>query len=766
MNKKGDELALAERIFQDEVSRERRFNIVYVVPHSRRDEGHETIFLAYWHGVLLNSDELQRCLMLPFDVRELKASRKGIVFARVMGMISPTIMPITIESLVENPTAMSVYPFRVMVSNDNTYEEVSRFLEGQAGQWLHVSTSSKATDEEKNTTPGRFEAYVIGRIGHLSTKSKVSSAFVEAVLEVMEPARPPRKRMQFPGFAHGITRSNELAAQALGLEVFLEKALRPEISEQYVPAVIKSCKAILGLRRKLYPKAYVRNHLCIAAEPIIWRLYAADVDKDMFAGVDDERQVVLAALAFIKMIRKAEGYVKTLDDKSGAFTEYVKNAGLASAVVHMYDSEMQLFNTNLAVMHACTLTPVLRLSPVINKVRGDLINLAKCARGNNPHVAFKMAKLTVGLQDKMRSLVGMHYLKFLESELHEFAGVSLVSDVPLEWLPLRGLPLALRCDVSRAPATPGNLLLMVSHRPQYVDVAISDFDEILVVRSFSNTDKLRGVLEAALRLMSESDPNYPRYRIVDVKSVDEFLDAVNGYHGALMIFDGHGTLDDRSAVGSIIVGGVAVDVWEYREQLKLPPIVLLSACDTLPIDGGHGSTANGLLALGAVTVLGTLLPVNAARSASFIARLLLRIAYYLPLMVNNFSHMPWRSFLSGMLRMTFCNEMVDAIIKETGLLKAEDLPDIQFVANQAINSMSPDWYEQIIAEIVKRSGCRQKDVIERCRFWGAMVDTLKYVQLGRPDLIRLRRWTAQEAVVKIAESKGLSLAQVLEMQTS
>jgi CHAT domain-containing protein len=65
-----------------------------------------------------------------------------------------------------------------------------------------------------------------------------------------------------------------------------------------------------------------------------------------------------------------------------------------------------------------------------------------------------------------------------------------------------------------------------------------------------------------------------------------------------MIFDGHGSHNPDNQTSPIVVGGSSMDVWLYRNELKVPPIIVLSACDTAPLDGAHGSTAVGFLNAG------------------------------------------------------------------------------------------------------------------------------------------------------------------------
>lgn len=61
---------------------------------------------------------------------------------------------------------------------------------------------------------------------------------------------------------------------------------------------------------------------------------------------------------------------------------------------------------------------------------------------------------------------------------------------------------------------------------------------------------------------------YPKYKFIDVNTVDQFIEVVNGFNGALMIFDGHGTVKKDQSVGTIIIGGTPIDVWACETLFK------------------------------------------------------------------------------------------------------------------------------------------------------------------------------------------------------
>ncbi|WP_152618100.1 hypothetical protein [Pseudomonas fluorescens] len=760
-----ENLDLVRRIFFEEHARYPRYRIQYYIPHFGEDCDSASMFMAYWPGVLFSVDLLELSLMLPFDIRELKSKRASVVISRVAGITSPTIIPITIESLKDNVKTFSAATFKCILSNDRTYNAINEFLAGNGDEWLHISTSSSADEETRNLSRDRFCQYIVKRTAKLLESGDVNSIFSSSIDELLSPKRPPWSRLQFPGYAHGITRPNEMIAASLGSEIILDKALGIHRISDYVPAVTKSCKAIMSLRRKLSADVPNENEICLTTEPILWHLYKANVDKELFSGLDENKNVINALRRLVKSIRKPGGYAKlNLADNERELDELLDNK-VVSSFLRAYQMELRAFGVSLTILNAPEVTPVLRMESRINGIKGDLINLAACARGNNPHLKFKTCKLALNIQNKMKSLMAPEYSALIHNALSEFSGVNLLSDIPLEWLPVRGLPLSLRCDVSRISATPGNLSMQQCLRSQYVNIAAADFEEILIVRSFDKDDKIRTVLEDVLCKLSEAHENYPKYKIVDVNDVDQFLAAINNFNGALMVFDGHGTLTESAGVGSIVIGAETIDIWALRGSVRMPPIVLLSACDTLPLDGGHGSSANGMLALGAITVLGTVLPVDSARSAIFIGRLLHRIQEFLPIVVKRSSYMPWRSFMSGMLRMTYCTELIISLIEDAKIISFADYSRIQMKANLAINSLDPNWYDEFISEVSICSGLERHVVLNKCQFWGALVDTLKYIQLGRPEKIKLRSMSINDAIGVLMQEKSIPLETIPTMET-
>ncbi|WP_289508520.1 CHAT domain-containing protein [Pseudoalteromonas sp. S558] len=95
------------------------------------------------------------------------------------------------------------------------------------------------------------------------------------------------------------------------------------------------------------------------------------------------------------------------------------------------------------------------------------------------------------------------------------------------------------------------------------------------------------------------------------------------------MFDLHGGHSEKG-VGTIKLKDEIVTVYDLVGEVKMSPIVILSSCDTSPIDRNHNTTSNAFFLAGAKTVLASALPLTSHEASIFITRLLLRVKHYLP----------------------------------------------------------------------------------------------------------------------------------------
>ncbi|PLT19467.1 hypothetical protein CXP34_05740 [Ralstonia mannitolilytica] len=655
----------------------------------------------------------------------------------------PMVMPIQLDAMAEVADFLGT-PFRVYITTDeavaNAVDEMQKSSEHPL---LHFSKiPGKARLPLSAASVARICLYVRTVLKYLATKPSWSD-FVHVARHAIRGTslRRPVKH-PLPRGLHNVVLPNELALVAFGRR--LDTADR--ISEPLVVTAVVN------------PNRYVER-ICLSADAVAEerrRLMAL-----MSFGVTDYRLIVATAGAYWgifkrwrEMIRDAapelkEGVAHALaavvQGKSYFDTMPVDDQGkpvLEAAYVQIAKiraKDMSTFTAALTMLSTKSLAPVLRLEPKLNEARGAIKLLAHCVRSEARHqYDWKVSRLVRALGTQMRSLIHQDFLSRMEAPEQDgkIEGMKFVSDLPLELLPSAGMPLGLRFDASRVAAVPGNILIQQC-MGRHCRLTAGDFDEILVIRSFKDTDPLKDVFWDAVDSVRTAQGKLRiRYRFVDVQSTDEFVAALNGYDGAVLIFDGHGKYDGEHGIGSLVLGGEVLDAWSIRGRCRIPPIVMFSACDSYPIDGSHSSVAMAALALGATAVLGTMFPIGAVEAAVFNARLALRIQEYIPLALEaaHLSSITWRTVVSGMLRMHHTQEILRRLMSPTLIgLTADEVAAIQLAANTAINFQQADWYAIFEREVANRSGRSMDSVRDLISKHAGLTDAMKYVHLGNPE---------------------------------
>jgi hypothetical protein len=327
--------------------------------------------------------------------------------------------------------------------------------------------------------------------------------------------------------------------------------------------------------------------------------------------------------------------------------------------------------------------------------------------------------------------------------------LKILSDAPIEWLPVGYLPLCLRYDCSRINTTPGNLMMGQLTNAAALTFQPSDLQKILLVSSFVEDDPLRKVLTRSLNAIRDQWENKVELVFASASNQEEFARTLNAFDGYIMIFDGHGADNADEPVGKIVLGKDEVDVWQMRVAVRIPPIVILSACDTHGIDASsHATVGNGFLALGARTVLATLLPVGGFASASFVARLVYRIADFLPAALAAQKRvLNWTEVVAGMLRMLYASEVLDGLV---GPPAPAESPrgKMQSAANMDINTGNEHWYDNLLDRIAQHRGDPRERVVLKAKAVLARCEAIRYVQLGNPETILIDDGTIRDRVMK------------------
>ncbi|HFD2405735.1 TPA: CHAT domain-containing protein, partial [Legionella pneumophila] len=184
---------------------------------------------------------------------------------------------------------------------------------------------------------------------------------------------------------------------------------------------------------------------------------------------------------------------------------------------------------------------------------------------------------------------------------------------------------------------------------------------ILIIRSFDADDPIKNILEQAISSRRNTGAlRFLNINIVDVKSKSEFIGALRNFTGKIVIIDCHGNHGGHKDQAWLHIGDDKVNIWTLKADFRIPPIFLLSACSTHPIDGSNTSVANGLISIGAHSVLATLLPISANHSAIFISKFLHWIDFYLA--IDKEKHPTfalWRDIVSEIMRCMYVQDILN-----------------------------------------------------------------------------------------------------------
>jgi hypothetical protein len=710
----------------------RHFRVSYLVPHPDQDLELASSWQGATEGLVQTSHLLERAMTLPADIRELCSDWASVAMFRCIGLISHRIFPIEYSAFSEATRLDMWPPFRCVLSTVETADFVDAQIIENPGAWLHLS---------EVTGPGRIAidsstskdvlAYVRRRVAQMMNSPERKLAEVcDAVLKGKQQAG---KVVNLQSPRHNITRPNEIALEAFGCTLSDgRRGQTPGTEANAVRWVVKSFDFVARRRRELVPTSIAANSLILSVSASYRAFSNRNVIKQIARTGKNPKLIrhVLSALM------KPRGYMLNFPGIDSL--EGIINDRFVQSLIVMRQQELELYTAVLTRLSASALVPTLRLSPQINLATGLLKHLAECSRRPGPRKREKRLGLFKKIQTALNKGIDPAIRSRIDLLGARAQGVKLVSDLPLEWLHCNGLPLMLRHECSRIPLTPVSASFCIATDLDPVLISPAELADVLVIRSFSVGDPIRAVLEKGIDGFAQLTVRRPvSVRYVDVQTEPQLVDAINAHSGAMIIFDCHGQFDSDNYVASLVIGGEPVYLWTLRKKItRMPPIVVLSACDTAPIDGSHASAGASMLLLGAKTVLASFLPVDAIHAAVLIGRLIYRIAEFAPIALAYQPTVTWREIVAGMLKMSHLTESLMAIHRE-GHIDRDQYNKLHIDGNMDINRKRADWFDNLVTGLASVTGWNKSKALRILQTSAGLTDAMLYTQLGHPELVFL-----------------------------
>lgn len=371
-----------------------------------------------------------------------------------------------------------------------------------------------------------------------------------------------------------------------------------------------------------------------------------------FIGVDFRKTMIeqTVKLGGDKNVAKTLKEVLSHEQTTNYCGEYVKQgngntAGLFITGTKYFHKDRHQFIDFAASLH-CSLrfSPYLRLPLSGKSFNAELSSVgpAQGPRLISPSNARKVVSQIKKIGKKMSEKLAFSTLKMLE---YQPSQIVAMTDLPIEWMDIEGVPLGFSHDVCRVPLTPISGLLthyVINYFTPYT-IPTDIIKRTLVVYGCT-TPNFKVWQDRVEKLKEDLG-----FNTIECKSLDDFKRAINHYKPEFLIIDTHGDVDMQQHQSYLWLGNEKLYPAEIAKRNISARMVFLSACMTAPTYNDINTVANAFLEVGAQTVTSSYLPLDITESSL----LYLRILQLLPMAANKAIHHNWLSFISYVLRTSY-----------------------------------------------------------------------------------------------------------------
>lgn len=368
-------------------------------------------------------------------------------------------------------------------------------------------------------------------------------------------------------------------------------------------------------------------------------------------------------------------------------------------------------------------SPVIRLPQIGASINMELSHLEKISSKKSSTIS-NIKKFG----DKLRNLIIaeplVEYLKQRNGQI--FA----ISDLPFEWLFLEEYPLCFTHDVCRLPEFNLNgIVNSAVHASRFLyEIPANLINKTLVIHcSSKDDDTMNNMFDLIDNFKSSLGFHSAR-----CSSIEEIKKAIDDCKPDLLIFDCHGGSSKNDLSSFLVINGEENLFLTGDDIVKhelTAPLVILSACETMPNYGYVKLISDAFMEVGAYSVTTTFLPIKILDAASLIIRILNNLGQ----LKTNSYHNNWLNFMSHILRTTLIYETIN---KSRKFLKEKITND----EIAMIITKSMKFENRILALKDLDKLISSKSSSQKLRFTDLDNEWLSYSIIGRADLLYFSDW--------------------------
>lgn len=357
-----------------------------------------------------------------------------------------------------------------------------------------------------------------------------------------------------------------------------------------------------------------------------------------------------------------------------------------------------------------------------HSVRLDVLNKHRLIKGGRSFEKFglfsatknqELDDLSIGLEMGTAPLSFEKMLEWGKITEHEdkkkiFNGVKecqqafFFSDSPVEWLNEDGVPLSFLVDTCRLPIWDDvkHNLYLSDIKKKHVHISSDILTKTLVLMCSSSD--MENVYEEQRIFF---DQHGVSHRTCSTKK--EFFDYINTLRPTLLIIDSHGNFDVDEDVSYITIENEKIgadDINDLNNLSFIPPIILVSACNTRPPIQLDQCVIDAFVERGTIAITAAYVPLMVAQANALIVRL-----------INNLSlaslkkiHPNWLSFIAHLQRMFFVQTLsANGCLKSFNKTKEQLLQDVEEIKKKDVeHAKEYDFFAKNLKEM-----CDCKDVL-------------------------------------------------------
>ncbi len=378
----------------------------------------------------------------------------------------------------------------------------------------------------------------------------------------------------------------------------------------------------------------------------------------------------------------------------------------------------------VAFLHArFDFSPVIRLPQIGASINMELSHLEKISSKKSSTIS-NIKKFGNKLRNLIIAEPLVEYLQQRNGQI--FA----ISDLPFEWLFLDEYPLCFTHDVCRLPEFNLNgIVNSAVHASRFLyEIPTDLINKTLVIHCSSKNDNMMNNMFDLIDNFKSS----LAFQSARCSSIEEIKKAIDECKPDLLIFDCHGGSSKNDLSSFLVINGEEKLFLTGDDIVKhelTAPLVILSACETMPNYGYVKLISDAFMEVGAYSVTTTFLPIKIIDAASLIIRILNNLGQ----IKTNSYHNNWLNFMSHMLRTTFIYETIN---KSRKFLKEEITNDeIAIIITKSMKFENRILALKDLDKLISR-----KSNSQQLKFTDLDNEWLSYSIIGRADLLYFSSW--------------------------